>query len=346
MDRLFTIIQRFAPESLEIMETRYRLLRQILHHQPVGRRQLGKELGLSERMVRSEMELLRSRGAVYFTAAGIYLTSYGEELLSDIDELIPYIFGIQTLAERIKQMFNLTEVIIVPGDSQDDYLAKRDLGRAAARFLQRNLYPACTVAVTGGSTLAEMATAFGDGINARDVLVVPARGGLGEEMEQQAGVIAARIAGAIGAQYRLLHIPDNLEESTVELLKNDVHIKAVVQAIKNSDILLHGIGAAMEMANRRGLASEEIDYLQEKRAIGEALRYYFDKKGKIVYEVPGIGLEFPDLQNIGIIAAVAGGKNKADAIKAVLSHQHESVLITDEGAARKIIEENNGKDDG
>ncbi len=337
LDKFYAVLQRFAPESLEIIEKRYLLLRQLLHYQPVGRRLLGKELGFSERMVRNEIELLRARGIVYYTAAGIYLTTYGEKLLADIDGLTPFIFNIQTLAEKVKHMFKLKEVIIVPGDSQDDYLVKRDLGRAAARFLMKNLYPGATVAVTGGSTLAEMATAFGNGINAKDILVVPARGGLGEEMEQQAGAIAARIAGAIGAQYRLLHIPDSLEKNTVEILKNDLHIKAVVDDIRNSDILLHGIGAAMEMANRRGLSPEEINLLRERNAIGEALRYYFDKQGKIVFEVPGIGLEFSDLQNIGIIAAVAGGRNKADAIKAVLSHQHETVLITDEGAAREIV---------
>ena len=115
-----------------------------------------------------------------------------------------------------------------------------------------------------------------------NVLVVPARGGLGEEMEQQAGTIAARIANSLGAQYRLLHIPDNLEESTAQVLLQDSHVHGIIQTIKSSDILVHGIGSALEMASRRNFTSAELEQLRESGAVGEALRYYFDKAGKIV----------------------------------------------------------------
>ena len=219
MDRLFSLLERFAPETLEIIQSRYQVLRQVMHRQPVGRRQLAKDLGLSERAVRSEINILKERGIIHITPAGLYLTPAGETMLQEIDEIIPFLYQTQTLAEKIKHLFSISEVIVVPGDSYTDQLTQKDLGRAAARYLKKLLYPSCTLAVTGGTTLAEMAEAIGPGIQLSDVLVVPARGGLGEDMEQQAGTIAAKIATAIGAQYRLLHIPDNLEESTVEILK-------------------------------------------------------------------------------------------------------------------------------
>lgn len=338
MNRIFNIIEGFVPETIEIMEIRYRVLRQVLHKQPVGRRQLSRDLGYSERTIRSEIEALKSRGVLYTTAAGIFLSPGGEEMLRNIDDILPFMFSNQTLAQKLKQLFKLDEVFIVPGDSSEDYLSRKDLGRAAARLLKKKLYPSCIVAVTGGSTLAEMANAITDGINIPDILIVPARGGLGEEMEQQAGAIAAKIARVIGAQYRLLHIPDNLEESTVEILKKDIHISEVLNTIKSSNILLHGIGSAVEMANRRDLSDKEKAYLDEKGAVGEALRYYFDEKGNIVYEVPGIGLELGDLENINTIIAIAGGRKKARAIEAVLNNGQQTVLITDEGAAKEIIQ--------
>ena len=336
MNHVFSIMERFAPEALEIMVIRYQILRQVLHHQPVGRRQLGNTLGYTERTIRSEVDYLKMRGAIHTTSAGICLTPYGEEMLSEIDEFIPFLYNTQTLAERIKQKFSLREVIVVPGDSYQDNTVKKDLGMAAARQVNKLLFAGCTLAVTGGTTLAEMAAAMCQGNNTADILVVPARGGLGEEMEQQAGAIAARIAKAIGAQYRLLHIPDNLEEGTAEILKNDVHIQRVLDSIKSSDILVHGIGPAMEMANRRGLFAPELFLLEQKQAVGEALRYYFDKKGNIVYEVPGIGLELDDLKNTSEVIAVAGGSNKGEAIQAVLNGKRNTMLITDEGAANKI----------
>lgn len=337
MNLLFTVMERFAPEAMEIIENRYRVLRQVAHGQPIGRRQLVKDLGYSERMVRGEVELLRERGAIYTTPAGIYLTPDGEEMLREIDELIPLLFNLQSLAEQVKSRFNLDEVILVPGDSYLDPLAKKDLGRAAARYLRKALQPGWVMAVTGGTTLAEMAEAIGEGFSQPDVLVVPARGGLGEEMEQQAGTIAAKIARAIGAQYRLLHIPDNLEENTAEILKKDVHVAGMVKTIKTSQILFHGIGSAQEMASRRGLGPQAMDFLNKQRAVGEALRYYFDEQGRIVYEVPGIGLELADLDQIERVVAVAGGSNKAAAIEAVLRSGKENILICDEGAAKSII---------
>ncbi len=334
---MLLVLERLAPEAIDLIDTRYRILRHIYYHEPVGRRQLCKELNLSERLVRSEIEKLKVRGAAVSAPAGISLSQSGRELLQDISEIVPSLFSIQPLAEKIKQSFNLQESIIVPGDSSQDHLSLKDLGRAAAGYLRKILKPDSVLAVTGGTTLAAMAAAMKGSTDMKDVLVVPARGGLGEGLEQQAGTIAAKIAVTLGAQYRLLHIPDNIEENTAEILKKDVHIKEILQLIKTSSILIHGIGPALEMAARRGLTPPIMAMLQEKNAVAEAFRYYFDEKGNIVYEVPGIGLEMSDLGNIETVVAVAGGRKKADAIKAVLSHGQLDVLITDEGAAREIM---------
>ena len=342
MNKLFSVLERFAPEVMELMSIRYQVLWQVLHNQPIGRRQLGKNVRCSERQIRAEVDLLKSRGALNITPAGIYLTEYGEELLRDIDEYVPWLFNIQTLSEQLKERYFLDEVIIVPGDSSGSEFTKQDLGRAGAEYLRKRLYPSCILAVTGGTTLAELANTMRDGMGLEHVCVVPARGGLGENVELQAGNIAAKIARVIGGQYRLLHIPDNIEESTAAALKKDIHISEVVKTIKSANILVHGIGPAMEMAHRRGLSAAELEQLQKYGAVGEALRYYYDRTGKIIFELPGIGLERNDLQNIDLIVAVAGGSHKAEAIKAVLNSRQEKVLITDEGAAQQIIF---GKDD-
>lgn len=343
MDKLFSLIERFAPEVMELLTGRYQILRQVLYNQPIGRRQLALNVDQTERMVRTEVDLLKTRGAVQTTPAGITLTAYGEEMLRELDEYVPWLLNIQTLADRLKERFHLDEVIIVPGDSFQNEFIKHDLGRAGAEFLLKKLHPPCILAVTGGTTLAQVADQMREGVTLHQVCVVPARGGLGEKVEQQAGNIAAKIANRIGGQYRLLHIPDILEESTAAALKKDVHISEVVKTIKSADILMHGIGPAIDMAIKRELSPSEVEYLQKKEAMGEALRYYYDRKGKIIFEIPGIGLEREDLSNIPLIVAIAGGSNKAPAIKAVLKNGIEKVLITDEGAAQQIIY---GKDDG
>ncbi|NLB18012.1 MAG: transcriptional regulator, partial [Syntrophomonadaceae bacterium] len=72
--------------------------------------------------------------------------------------------------------------------------------------------------------------------------------------------------------------------------------------------------------------------------VGDAFRYYFNAAGEIVYNVAGIGLELSDLDNISLVVAVAGGSNKAWAIESVLTNRRRGTLISDEGAARAILE--------
>jgi len=165
MNNFFAIMERFAPEAIEILPNRYLVLKQVFYNQPIGRRQLTHNMGSTERVIRSEVDLLKSRGALQTTPLGIYLTVYGEEMLRDVEELVPGLFKFQLLGEKIKDRFGLREVIIVPGDSNTEIFAKDDLGRAAAEYLRKILYPGCILAVTGGSTLAGVANMMREGID-------------------------------------------------------------------------------------------------------------------------------------------------------------------------------------
>src|SRR5690606_15248719 len=84
---------------------------------------------------------------------------------------------------------------------------------------------------------------------------------------------------------------------------------------------------------------EEIERIQTGGAVSEAFGYYFDKDGKVVYHIRTAGIQLEQVQKASVILAVAGGRSKA---KAILSYSkiapEQTVLITDEGAAREIIE--------
>ena len=51
-----------------------------------------------------------------------------------------------------------------------------------------------------------------------------------------------------------------------------------------------------------------------------------------------MGICVSDLKNIRTVIAIAGGTSKAAAIQAFLRYKSQAVLITDEAAARKLIE--------
>jgi central glycolytic genes regulator len=93
------------------------------------------------------------------------------------------------------------------------------------------------------------------------------------------------------------------------------------------------------MAERRNSSTELIEKLTDENAVAEAFGYYFDKQGKVVHRVRTIGLQLEELQNSDLIMAVAGGSSKAHAISSFMKHGPKGVLVTDEGAARQLVEE-------
>lgn len=164
-------------------------------------------------------------------------------------------------------------------------------------------------------------------------------------MELQANTIAAKLAQGLGGYYRLLHAPDNVEPHLIDTILKEPSIREVVSLGRRADVLLHGIGTAEEMAKRRGLAEEDVMQLIINGAVGEAFGYYFNEHGKVVYSTASVGIRMEDLAKIPLVVGVGGGRSKAWAMLSVVRLGYCDVCITDEGAARKVIQILKNKED-
>ncbi|NLK08022.1 MAG: hypothetical protein GX316_04905 [Firmicutes bacterium] len=328
------ILRKIAPEITELVEKRYIILRNIYFIQPVGRRALAARLRLPERTVRNEVDVLREQGLLVSNPAGMAVTNTGERILGELKEYVRELRGLSELERRLARILGLQQMIIVPGDSDTDETVKKEMAKATARYLKNVLKDGEVLAVTGGTTLAEVAISFPTSMEKRDIMVVPARGGLGEEVEKQANTVAANIAQHLGGVYRLLHVPDDVGDDVIASLCSDPKIKDMLDLIKKADMVLHGIGSAEEMAKRRGLQESDLRLLAAHKAVGEAFGYYFNEQGDVVYSTSSVGLRMEDLMTINKVVAVGGGRSKAEAALAVMSNHYQHVCITDEGAAR------------
>lgn len=298
---------------------------------------MSQRLGMGERQLRAELDFLRQQGLVRSSRAGTVLTQEGTALLWDLNRYMHQLQGMAAIERRLVARFGLDRVVVVPGDVDRDAVVKIDLARAAATFLQDNLKEGDTIAVSGGTTMAEIARSLAPEGGYRNLMVVPARGGLGEDLELQANTIASLLARKLGGKYRLLHVPDNVGSDTINALSQEPLIQEVLNLIHSATVLLFSVGKAEEMARRRGLPAEEIVLLRQKKAVGEAFGYYFSEEGEVVHYTPSIGMSLEDLARVPLMITVAGGRSKAKAILAVLSYQGRGVLITDEGAARELM---------
>ncbi len=113
----------------------------------------------------------------------------------------------------------------------------------------------------------------------------------------------------------------------LEEMKKDPDIADTIEEMEQADILLLGVGNALEMAEKRHLDANIYKQLAENNAVAEACGYYFDGKGKVVYETRSIGIDFSEIHKMDCIIVVAGGKKKAESLLAV-SHSIPTAFQT------------------
>ncbi|MBC2582064.1 sugar-binding transcriptional regulator [Clostridium sp. DJ247] len=337
MEEVLKLQQKIVPELVELLEKRYNILRTIYYNQPIGRRVLANNLGIGERVVRTEINFLKSQNFIEISTPGMTITSDGEEIIDKLKDFIHELKGLSEIEKLIKESLGVKKVIIVPGNLDEDRTILNELGRAAANCLKSLIKHKSIIAVTGGSTIKEVIKNFPKISGINDILVVPARGGMGKNVETQSNTLAASLANKLDGSYKLLHVPDNLSDKAMSAIIQESDVKKILDIIYNANILLYGIGRAEKMARRRGLTEEEIQEIQAMGAVGEAFGYYFNRDGKIVYSTPSIGIKNEEIGKIETLIAVAGGKSKAEAIMSTELNHHNSILITDEGAAREIV---------
>ncbi len=338
LERIINLQNKLVPEMVDLLTERYKILRQISHDEPIGRRTLAKKLGVSERILRSHVEFLKEAGLLDFTLAGMSITEEGAALLAELREYVNRLQKLSSLENLLMEKLHLHKVVVIPGNADEDKVVIREIGRVAAGILQRLLadHKKHIVAVTGGSTVAAMAeNVYG---KEPESIIVPARGGLGDRMELQANTIATVLAGRLKTKYLQLYVPDSVSEDVLEkILEEDASVKQVVDTIKSADILIHGMGQALVMAKKRGVAPVLQEKLRKSGAVGEALGQYFRLDGQVVHSTATLGLMVNDLGRIPVVMGIAGGRSKGAAILSVLRSGHEDILVTDEAAAREII---------
>lgn len=335
---LIDIQKRLLPDLLPVMQRRFDILQYISLMEPVGRRSLSLSLGLTERILRGEVSLLKEQNLILVSSIGMSLTPEGRDVLDGLRNMMRELAGLNSLELQVQKTLGVEKVIIVSGNSDESPWVKSELGRACAICMKGMLAGENIIAVTGGTTMAAVAEMLTPEVS-KDILFVPARGGIGEDVQNQANTICARMAEHTQAKHRVLYVPDQVSSEMYQTIVKEPLIHEVLALIKSANIVLHGIGDAITMAERRKTGSDELGKLREKQAVSEAFGYYFNDVGEIVHKVHTIGLQLDDLANVEHVIAVAGGASKAKAIRSYMKQvPPNTILITDEGAAKQLLQ--------
>lgn len=337
MKNLLEIQKKLIPQAIELMERRYSILRQISLSEPIGRRTLSNVLEISERIIRSETEFLKEQGLIDVAVSGMTITKEGSDLLDKLKDIMSDIMGLSKLQDRVREKLGIKRVILVPGSCDENGSLLKDVTRYGCEYFLGILKDGDIVSITGGSTMLEFSNVIKTDKRYPNSTIVPARGSMGTDVEMQSNNIVASISKKLHSNCKLLHIPDELDESAMKTLSQVPEIKTTLEYIKRTDILVFSIGRADVMAKRRKLPEDKVDEILSKNAVGEAFGYYFNKDGEIVYKLNTVGIDLETVKQVKETIAIFAGTEKVEALLAI-SNMHKNMdLVTDEESAYKIL---------
>lgn len=246
------------------------------------------------------------------------------------------------LEQKLSARYGLDYCEVVPDFDADD-LPLKALGIAGAQFLKREIERGETalVGVGHGRTLAACVE-YLPRTTSNNTRFVSLLGGLTRKFSANPHDVIHRLAERTGAEAYVMPVP--FFANTVEdrdVLFSQRGVREVFDLAKTADLLMVGIGTAEREASLVStgmIEMSEIEEIQRGGGKGELLGHFFDEDGRPIETTLSnrtFTLSRDDLKDRRTVA-VAGGKIKTPAIRAVLGSGLLSGLITDEKTARAL----------
>ncbi|HTO31608.1 MAG TPA: sugar-binding transcriptional regulator [Pararhizobium sp.] len=249
------------------------------------------------------------------------------------------------LEQKLSTRYGLDYCEVVPDFDPED-LPLKALGISGAQFLKREIEREGPVLIGmgHGRTLAACVEYLPRTAN-NSVRFVSLLGGLTRKFSANPHDVIHRLAERTGAEAYVMPVPffaNTIEDRDV--LFNQRGVSEVFDLASSADLLLVGIGTVEREASLVAtgmIEKSELEEIKKGGGAGELLGHFFDDKGLPIETSLSnrtFTLSRADLSNRRIVA-VAGGKVKARAIRAVLESRLLSGLITDEKTAHTLMED-------
>lgn len=251
------------------------------------------------------------------------------------------------LEKAIEQIYNLPQAIVVDvPDNASALQVKQAIGSAAAHYLETRLRADELIGISSWSgTIRAMVDALHP-LNAPCKGVIQLLGGVGANGNVQATILTQNLAALLDCPAWLL--PSQSIEHSVsdrQRLAANVDVAEVLRKFDEVDLAIIGIGDLEPSALLRNSGNyydeEMLRILAERGAVGDICLHYFDDTGKPVLhtdEDPVIGMELAQVKQCPQVVALAGGTDKAQAIRGALRGGYVNVLIVDYPTARLLLE--------
>ena len=279
------------------------------------------------------------------------LTEARENGLVEVNILFPLDRAIELESLLIKK-YQLKSVLILKSGNLTQDQMLRSLGRLGAFYLNDKLTDRCTLGISWGTAVYEVAHAFRPK-NLVDFNVVQVIGSIGYGDPVIDGPEVARhIALTFSGKYHTLHAPVIVQDKTTrDALLRERNIREVIDKISQANVIVAGIGStdpARSGIVRAGyLTEEEMTAINEESgAVGDICALLFDRDGEyknIEFNKLVVGISIDQMRSSSAeVVGVAGGREKAAAILGALRGKLIDTLITDDKAAEYLLKLDQG----
>lgn len=252
------------------------------------------------------------------------------------------------LEDQLIQVFGLKDAIVTDATFDDDEVVVRDIGAAAAYYLETALKSHDVIGISSWSaTLLAMVDAMHPVPSLKNVRVVQVLGGVGSPTaETHATRLVSRLAQLVHGEAVYLPAPGVVgSHESLLVLQQDPFIQSTIQVFEQVNVAVLGIGemkpSALLATSGNVFTPAELEGIRQRGAVGDILVRFFDAHG---YPLDSplnervIGMSLEQLCRVERSIGIAGGRRKVEAICAALKGRLINVLITDHFTAEALIQ--------
>lgn len=250
------------------------------------------------------------------------------------------------LEDRLKAVFGLQDAVVIPALAETSSSPLNALGNIAADFLMEHLRDGDVLGVGGGTAINAIMQALAPS-RTYQVEVVPLLGAVQGEITHDVNYLATHIAEKLGAKSYQLHAPAFVDSKEhCEALRNMGPVREILDIACRANIALVGVGTVDAEVSRfvqfTALSAEEMRNIAENYGgVGDINAFIYNVEGQPCaqeYAERVVGLSLGELKNIPYRIGVAATAAKALPLYGALRGGYLHALITDETAARGILE--------
>lgn len=250
------------------------------------------------------------------------------------------------LEDNIRSLYGLDNVQVMDCATSERGLVMHRIAKNAAKYVDSLLENDMSIGVAWGNTLETMVNFLPENHTVRNLKFYTLMGSEGiYTPHAQPNIIIQSFINKIGGEGYMINAPLICQTKNLcDTLKQDNHIKKVLEESVKSDIILLSTGAYPDAsgidAGPLHYSAEIIREMQSLNAVGDICGTFFDINGNIISSSISdrlLAINISKLKERRRVICIGGGKHKVRSIIGALNGGYISELFTDKFTAEQIL---------